>query len=218
MPEHLIEGLRRFRSDTFPRYAEHYRKLVEEGQKPTTLFIGCADSRIVPDLLMGVGPGELFIVRNVGALVPPYEPDLAFHATAAGIEYAVLVLGVTDIVVCGHSHCGAIQALYDPPNPNTPHITKWLELGHGARVEGWTRADDAAGSAAGPDRATLLRTEQRSVTLQLGRLVTYPFVRERVESGTLSLHGWHYLLEEGRVLALDVEKEAFLPLEGDGAD
>ena len=212
MPRHLIEGLQRFRAETFPRYREHYRKLVEEGQKPSVLFIGCADSRVVPDLLMDTGPGELFIVRNVGAFVPPYEPDGAFHGTAAGIEYAVLVLRVTDVVVCGHSHCGAVQALYAEPNPQSPHITRWLELGREARLEEVVRAADVAGSAPALDRDALHRTEQRSVALQLGRLMTYPFVRERVEAGTLSLHGWHYVIEEGRVLTLDVEREEFVPL------
>jgi carbonic anhydrase len=214
MPDHLIEGLRRFRTDTFPRFREHYEKLVEEGQRPTTLFIGCADSRVVPDLLMGTGPGELFIIRNVGAFVPPHEPDGAFHGTAAGIEYAVLVLGVTDIVVCGHSHCGAIQSLYARTSPAMPHVSRWLELGHDARVEGW-EAPEGPEEAAVPERKTLFRTEQRSVALQLERLMTYPFVAERVGAGTLSLHGWHYVIEEGRVLALDVEREAFVPL-GEG--
>lgn len=214
MPEHLIEGLRRFHRETFPRYRDHYRRLVEEGQKPTTLFIGCADSRVVPDMLTGTDPGELFIVRNVGAFVPPFEPDGAFHGTAAGIEYAVLALGVTDIVVCGHSHCGAVQALYAEPNPSTPHITRWLELGQAAKVEELSRAADTTGGATAPDRETLFRTEQRSVALQLGRLFTYPFVEERVEAGTLFLHGWHYIIEDGRVLALDIEQEAFVPLAG----
>lgn len=204
MPQHLIEGLKRFRQETFPRYREHYRRLVEEGQKPSVLFIGCADSRVVPDLLTDTGPGELFLVRNVGAFVPPFEPDSAFHATAAGIEYAVLNLGVTDIVVCGHSHCGAVRALYDAPNAETPHITRWLELAREARV-----GDE-------PTEEALRRAEQRSVALQVGRLLSYPFVATRVEAGTLSLHGWHYIIEDGRVLVLDVGREAFVPV-GDDA-
>lgn len=215
MPEHLIEGLRRFHAETFPRYREHYRTLIQEGQKPTTLFIGCADSRVVPDLLTGAEPGELFIVRNVGAFVPPFEPDASFHGTAAGIEYAVLVLGVTDIVVCGHSHCGAVRALYDLPDPRAPHIARWLELGHEARLPEPAEQVPADDGDAFPDREALLRTEQRSVALQLGRLLTYPFVEERVEAGTLSLHGWHYIIEDGQVLALDVDQQAFLPLSGD---
>lgn len=213
MPEHLIAGLRRFRKETFPRYREHYRRLVEEGQRPTTLFIGCADSRIVPDLLMQTGPGELFIIRNMGAFVPPFEPDEGFHGTSAGIEFAVLALGVTDIVVCGHSHCGALRALYDPPNDETPHISRWLTLGADARVEQPPRDDsDPAASRGAPSPEVLRKTERRSVAVQLERLLSYPMVRKRVDDGTLSLHGWLYVIEEGRILALDVESGAFAPL------
>jgi carbonic anhydrase len=136
MPEHLIEGLQRFRRDTFPAFREHYRRLVEHGQKPTALFIGCSDSRVVPDLLMGTEPGQLFIIRNMGAFVPPYDPEQGYHGTSATIEYAVLALQVTDIVVCGHSHCGAVRAIYDPPSRQTPHIQRWLDLGRGARGPG----------------------------------------------------------------------------------
>lgn len=201
MPEHLIAGLRQFRRDTFPKFREHYQRLVEEGQRPTTLFIGCADSRVVPDLLMQTGPGELFIVRNMGAFVPPFEPDEGFHGTSASIEFATLTLGVTDIVVCGHSHCGAIRALYDDPNPKTPHIGRWLTLGQDARLEGEE-----------PTEGTLRATEKRSVAIQLGRLLGYPMVRERVDRGDLYLHGWLYVIEEGQVLALDVESGVFEPL------
>ncbi|MGK7311047.1 MAG: carbonic anhydrase [Candidatus Longimicrobiales bacterium M2_2A_002] len=204
MPKHLIEGLQRFRSETFPRFRERYQRLVDEGQSPSTLFIGCADSRVVPDLLLDVGPGELFLVRNVGAFVPPFEPDGAYHGTAAGIEYAVLHLRVTDIVVCGHSHCGAVRALYDEPSAETPHITRWLELAREARFD-----DD--GADGDPGQETLRRAEQRSIAIQVGRLMSYPFVRERVEEGTLSLHGWHYIIEDGQVLVLDVEREEFVP-------
>lgn len=208
MPEHLIAGLRNFRRETFPRFREHYRRLVEEGQRPTTLFIGCSDSRVVPDLLMQTGPGELFIVRNMGNFVPPFEPDEGFHGTSAGIEFAVLTLEVTDIVVCGHSHCGAIRALYDAPNPRTPHISRWLTLGEPARLE---PAEREEGDAV-PSPETLRRSERRSVAVQLERLLGYPMVRERVDAGTLSLHAWMYVIEEGRVLALDVESGAFVPL------
>jgi carbonic anhydrase len=205
MPEHLIEGLKRFRQETFPAFREHYRRLVEEGQKPTALFIGCSDSRVVPDKLMATDPGQLFIIRNMGAFVPPYDPEQGYHGTSATIEYAVLVLRVTDIIVCGHSHCGAIRATYDPPSEQTPHIQRWLGLGRDARVPGLSGA-----AALTPD--VLRRTEQRAVALQLERLLGYPLVQERVQEGTLALHGWHYIIEEGEVLALDVEREAFVPL------
>ena len=202
MPGPLIDGLKRFRRDFFPRYRDHYEKLVAEGQKPNTLFLGCADSRVVPDLLTDTLPGELFVIRNVGALVPPFETDLGYHGTSAGIEFATLVLGVKDIVVCGHSDCGAIRALYDAPRQDTPHIVKWLELARPA----------ALAEPASP--GVLRRTEMRSIVLQLERLLTYPMVRERTERGDLSLHGWYYVIEEGKVLALDLDTGEFSIVSG----
>jgi carbonic anhydrase len=199
LPKRLIQGLKRFQSEQFPRFREHYEQLVAEGQNPSTLYIGCSDSRVVPNMLMGTQPGELFIVRNVGAFVPPYETDEGYHGVSAAIEFAVVILGVSDIVVCGHSHCGAIQALYNPPNEATPHINRWLDLGKDARLDGEVNED------------LLRRTEQGAIALQLSRLVTFPTIRERVESGRLALHGWHYIIETGEVLILDVEREEFVP-------
>ncbi len=200
MPEKLIEGLRRFRRDVFPRFRERYATLVDAGQKPATLFIGCADSRVLPELFTGSGPGELFHVRNMGAFVPPFEDDRGFHGTSAAIEFAVSVLAVTDIVVCGHTHCGAIRALYEP-TAGTPHIERWLELATDARLDGPL------------DDALLRRTEQRSIALQLERLLTYPELRARVEDGRISLHGWHYIIEEGTIDILDVARGAFVRME-----
>jgi carbonic anhydrase len=195
MPQRLIEGLRRFQQEHFPRLQEHYRRLVAEGQRPSTLFIGCADSRGTSSV-----PGELFILRNVGNLVPPFEPDAGFHGTSAGIEYGALILGVKDIVVCGHSHCGAIAALYAPTSPRTPHISRWLELARGAQLDAPVSED------------VLRQTERRSIVLQLERLMGYPLVRERVEAGDLCLHGWHYVIEDGTVHILDVASGDFVPL------
>jgi carbonic anhydrase len=200
MPQQLVEGLRRFRRESFPLFREHYERLVAEGQKPSTLFLGCADSRVVPDLLTSTLPGDLFVIRNVGSLIPPFEPDAGFHGTSAGIEFATLVLGVKDIVVCGHSHCGAIRALFTPLRDDTPHISRWLELARPAIVE------------AEMTEPNLRRTEMRSVVLQLQHLTTFPMVRERVESGELCLHGWYYVIEEGQVLALDAGSGEFRPL------
>lgn len=196
MSDRLIEGLRRFNREHFPHFKEHYERLVAEGQKPTTLFIGCSDSRLVPELLTDTLPGELFVVRNVGNFVPPYESDDGFHGTSAAIEFALVGLGVTDIVVCGHSHCGAIAALYNMPTATT-HIRKWLELGREAMIEGHV------------DRNLLRLTEQDSIRLQLARLMTFPLVRDRVDRGAVSLHGWYYVIEEGRVYFLDVADGAF---------
>mgnify|MGYP003485468369 FL=1 len=208
MTDDLVDRLRRFRQGLFPRYRREYRQLVAEGQHPSTLFIGCSDSRLVPYLLTGSGPGELFIVRNVGNLIPPWDASHGYHGTTAAIEYAVQRLGVRDIVVCGHSHCGAIQALYADPLPDAPHMNRWLDLARAAALP-VAASEDA-----------LRQTEQRSIVLQLERLVDYPMVRQRSERGEVFLHGWYYVIEEGQVLVLDVAKGRFeatdIPPPGDG--
>jgi carbonic anhydrase len=200
MPQRLIEGLKRFRREQFPELKEHYERLVNEGQQPTTLFIGCSDSRIDPARLTGTQPGELFVVRNVGNFVPSFEADDGFHGTSAAIEFATVILRVTDIVVCGHSHCGAIEALYRTENRMTPHVNRWLELGRAARQPGTV------------DRALIRRTEERSVALQVERLMTFPMISERVQRGELTLHGWHYVIEEGMVYVMEADG-SFKPVE-----
>jgi carbonic anhydrase len=224
----LLRRLSRFERQFFPRYEQTYRDLVAEGQHPKTLFIGCSDSRIVPYALMDCGPGELFIARNVGNLIPPWDPGppgrprdpaphrgparsavgaptiAGFHGTAAAIEFAVLQLQVQNIVICGHSHCGAIRALYEPPPDEATHLNAWLDL-----------ARDAALPVQGSPEA-LRRVEQRSLVIQLERLMTYPMVERQVRAGQLFLHAWYYVIEEGQVLVLDAERGAFVPHAGLG--
>ena len=207
MPDdELLQRLRRFHLDAFPQYREQFQTLVNEGQRPSTLFIGCSDSRLVPYLLTGAGPGELFLVRNVGAFVPPYDGSQGHHGTAAAIEFAVLNLQVSRIVVCGHSHCGAVRALYADPDPETPHIDRWLDLGRDAVLP------------VTPGAEALRRTEQRCVALQLERLLAYPLVARGVDAGELFLHGWHYVIEDGEVWLLDVESGEFRRADGPRGD
>ncbi|WP_457392000.1 carbonic anhydrase [Roseateles sp. P5_E1] len=200
MPDELLERLRRFQTDAFPQQRSLFRHLVDDGQHPLTLFIGCSDSRLVPYLLTGAGPGELFLVRNVGAFVPPYDQSQGFHGTAAAIEYAVLNLQVRRVIVCGHSHCGAIRALYGEVAPAAQNLARWLDLGR-----------EAALPVAEPGPEVMRRTEQRAIVLQLERLMDYPMVRERVEARALTLHGWHYVIEDGEVHVFDVAVGAFVP-------
>ena len=201
MPEDdLLQRLRRFHDDAFPTQRSLFRHLVDDGQHPTTLFIGCSDSRIVPYLLTGAGPGELFLVRNVGAFVPPHDQSQGFHGTAAAIEFAVLNLNVQRIVVCGHTHCGAIRALYGEVPASATNLRAWLELGREATLP-----------VADPGPEALRRTEQRAIVLQLERLMDYPMVRERVEAGVLSLHGWHYVIEDGEIHVFDIQRGGFVP-------
>jgi carbonic anhydrase len=199
MDDALLQRLRRFQTDYFPRHREQFKDLVDNGQHPTTLFIGCSDSRLVPYLLTGAGPGELFIVRNVGALVPPVEGLHGLHGTAAAIEFAVLNLHVQHIVVCGHSHCGAMKALYEELPEEATNLNAWLDLAREAALPVQVSPE------------ALRRTEQRAVVLQLERLMGYPMVRRRVEAGQLFLHGWHYVIEDGEVHVFDVERGRFVP-------
>ena len=199
VPDDLLQRLRRFHDDTFPGVQEQFQSLVKDGQHPTILFIGCSDSRLVPYMLTGTGPGELFLVRNVGAFVPPYDGSAGYHGTSAAIEFAVLNLKVSRIIVCGHSHCGGIRALYEEVDPQARNLKAWLELGREAVL---------------PVQVTpeaLRRTEQRAVVLQLERLMGYPMVRKQVESKAVTLHGWHYVIEDGEIHVFDVKQGQFVP-------
>lgn len=198
-PDELLLRLRRFHSNYFPLHQQRFQDLVADGQHPKTLFIGCSDSRLVPYLLTGAGPGELFIVRNVGAFVPPYDGSHGLHGTTAAIEYAVLNLHVERVIVCGHSHCGAIRAAYDGVPDEARALKAWLKLAQEALLPVQSSPE------------ALLRTEQRSVVLQLERLMDYPMVRREVEAGRLTLHGWHYVIEDGEIHVFDAQRADFLP-------
>lgn len=198
-PDDLLLRLRRFRSDYFPLHQQRFQDLVTQGQHPKTLFIGCSDSRLVPYLLTGAGPGELFIVRNVGAFVPPYDGSHGLHGTMAAIEFAVLSLHVERIIVCGHSHCGAIRTAYEGAPEEAVALKQWLKLASEALLP------------VQPSPEALCRTEQRAVVLQLERLMDYPMVRREVEAGALTLHGWHYVIEEGEIHVFDAHQGGFVP-------
>ena len=197
--DELLLRLRRFHSDYFPLHQQRFQDLVAQGQHPKTLFIGCSDSRVVPYLLTGAGPGELFIVRNVGAFVPPCDGSHGLHGTTAAIEFAVLSLHVERIIVCGHSHCGAIRAAYEGVPEEAVALQAWLKLATEALLP----------VQASPE--ALRRTEQRLVVLQLERLMAYPMVRREVEKGVLTLHGWHYVIEDGEIHIFDVRQGSFVP-------
>jgi len=202
------KGHEEFKRVKFKQNEERFRKLVNEGQSPKALFIGCSDSRVMPSMITGSGLGDLFIIRNIGNFVPPFKPDSDFHSTASAIEYATSILEVTDIIVCGHSDCGAIGALYKTHTPTAEniHTIKWLELGHSAKR--------VAMMTMGSDDTEELReyTEKLSVVFQLESLLTYPGVKRRVEEGTLYLHGWHYNISDGNILYYDDNDSIFKPL------
>ncbi len=207
----LIKGSQKFKSGEFKKRKREFSKLANEGQNPKILFIGCCDSRVLPNLITDTGPGDLFVIRNIGNFVAPYKLDEDFHSTAAAIEYAVNILEVEHIIVCGHSQCGAISALYYDDSKfakkEIPHVKQWLKLGADARefVQHW------GGELNEEDRLTM--TEEVSVLFQLDNLMTYPTVEDRVKDGKLSLHAWHYNIESGEIFAYDEEREDYIPLD-----
>ena len=208
--EQLIKGNKKFKNSKFPKMEDKFNNLVEYGQNPEVLFIGCSDSRVVPDLIVNSKPGDMFILRNIGNFVPPYKEDHDFHGSSAAIEYAVSVLNVKDIIVCGHSHCGACASLYDDLSnePNLIHVHKWLELGKIAKNEVLRTFSEKK-----VDKETILRnTEMVSVKHQLENLLTYPEIYRKVNIGELSIHGWYYKIEDGSIEYYDGETNSFIPL------
>ena len=187
----LISGHRKFR-EKFESNSEVFEKLAEEGQNPKVLWIGCSDSRVVPELITGADPGELFDVRNIANVVPP-ATSLACAAGAA-VEYAVIHLDVTHIVVCGHTDCGGIKALEAPPDPDgQPHITSWLELARPAR--------DRVLTSDTPEAEHYIETIKTNVLMQCENLRTYPCVADGERSGRLAIHPWLYDLHTGKIFA-----------------
>lgn len=219
MVEPLLKGVAKFQRGYYRRNRERYAQLVKEGQNPGTLFVTCADSRILPDQVTGADPGDLFVLRNVGNMIPPHDPELADPGVGSAIEYAVSVLNVEQIIVCGHSHCGACAALYaGPSEEDMPLTRKWL--GQGARVRDIV-LEKAGGSAetmdelfkSGHRREELLRATEKAMVVQhLENLKRYPVVAKRAEEGRLAVHGWYYAIETGEVEFYDPERLAFVPL------
>jgi carbonic anhydrase len=199
----LFRGIMEFRREEFERHRELFRELGRQ-QKPHTLFIGCSDSRVVPNLITGSAPGELFIVRNVANIVPPYRSTEEYVSTTSAVEYAVLSLGVDTIVVCGHSNCGGCAALNKPEElAELPHVRKWLEVSEEVRG----RVDRLMTGDTPEEREWL--TEQVNVLVQMKNLLTYPYVRERYEREELRIFGWHYLIETGEIYNFNDETQLF---------
>jgi carbonic anhydrase len=188
----LVEGYRRFREETWPTERKRYQALAERGQKPRTLVIGCSDSRVDPQTVFGAGPGELFVVRNVAGLVPPFAPDSGYHGTSAAIEYAVRVLEVDRIVVLGHALCGGVRAMVEGVPPQArDFVGPWLELARPAKAS----APDIARAADGPD--AYAPYEIGVVRLSVNNLMTFPWIADAVGEGRLALAGFRFDIRTG---------------------
>jgi carbonic anhydrase len=206
----LIKGNKRFRKAKFTQYKDDFNTLIEHGQKPTILFIGCSDSRVVPDLIVDSKPGDMFLLRNIGNFVPPFKEDFDYHGVSAVIEYAVSVLKVKDIIVCGHSHCGACASLYEDLSDNKKliHVKKWLELGQKAKDYALMNLLETKST-----KDELLRTTEKiSVTHQLENLLTYPEIVKRVKKGKLNIHGWFYNIKDGSIEEYNHKKSKYVKL------
>ncbi|QKF81037.1 carbonic anhydrase [Halarcobacter ebronensis] len=204
--EDLKEGNKLFKKTKFNDYKNDFRTLVEKGQSPEILFIGCSDSRVVPDLIISSKPGDMFIVRNVGNFVPPYKNDNDFHGTTAAIEFALSVLDVKHIIICGHSYCGACKSLYMDleHNDSLVHMKKWLQLGMKAKEMVLKDFDIKI-----DEQRVYRETEKKSVICQLENLLTFPEVKKRIDERRLSIHGWYYKIEDGSIEYYNREKKVF---------
>jgi carbonic anhydrase len=199
----LIQGVQRFHRKVFRARRGQFERLAR-GQRPEVLFITCSDSRIDPGLLTQSEPGDLFVLRNAGNIIPPRGASAGEEAT---IEFAVDGLGVRDVVVCGHSHCGAIKGLLNPEEiAGLPAVARWLGLAGATR----RKVREKYGHLDG-DRL-ISAAVQENVLVQIEHLRTLPSVAARLASGDLRLHGWVYTIESGEVLAYDPARGRFLPL------
>src|SRR6201991_232735 len=204
-PQALLNGYRTFTTQRLPTEQSRYRELSVRGQFPEVMVIGCCDSRVSPEVIFDAGPGELFVVRNIANLVPTYQPDSGAHGVSAALEYAVQVLKVKHIVVLGHAQCGGIRAFFDKIEPITPgdFIGKWMAqfIKPGEVVEQRTHESM---------QDFVTRIEKAAVFRSLENLMTFPFVRARVDSGDLQLHGAYFGVAEGSLFVLDRATKQFL--------
>ena len=201
----LVQGIHHFRSNIFRPQRELFERLAA-GQNPDALFITCSDSRINPNLITQTEPGDLFILRNAGNIVPPY--GAANSGEAATIEFAVLGLGIKDIIMCGHSHCGAMKGLLQRDNlRDMPALNAWLAHAEATRLIMKEKYSQLA------DEALLTASAQENVLVQLENLRTHPAVAAGLARGNLKLHGWVFKINTGEVFAYDPERGQFVLIE-----
>ena len=212
-PKHLLDGYRAFTTQRLPTEQSRYQELSERGQSPSVMVVGCCDSRVSPEVIFDAGPGELFVVRNVANLVPVYQPDGGAHGVSAALEYAVNVLRVPHVVVLGHAQCGGIRAFIDKIDPLSEgdFIGRWMAMfiKPGEVVE--QREHEAM-------QDFVVRIEKAAIFRSLENLMTFPFVRSRVENGEMQLHGAYFGVAEGSLFVLDRVTKEFRSIAQPAAD
>jgi carbonic anhydrase len=212
--EVIIQGYQKFKHQYYDKKDVAFNELIKNGQKPKVLVIACSDSRVDPAIIMNSQPGDLFVVRNVANLIPPYEQDNGYHGTSAALEFGVCVLGIKHIIVLGHSACGGmIQLIKNETNnsndKDTSFINKWIEL---ARPS-YRQALNQCNHNNTPTEALAAECAQYSLINSLENLQTFPWVRERVQSKELLLHAWYFDLLTGSITSFSKERNAFIELE-----
>jgi carbonic anhydrase len=200
--ERLIEGFQRFRADYFEANRARFERLAGRPQHPRYAIVTCCDSRIDTTRVFDALPGEVFLIRNIANLVPPYEPDEHHHSTSAAIEYAIRVLKVGQFVVLGHAGCGGIQALLDPPVPPTDFINLWLEMAASAR-------DRTLGKEGLSREERQRHCELEALKSSWSNLLSFPWLRARVDDGSLQVDALHLDLEHGKLLLYDRQGDSF---------
>jgi carbonic anhydrase len=205
----LIDGYHRFRAKDWAHERERWSELAE-GQSPQVMILSCADSRVDPAHIFDARPGEIFVVRNIAALAPPYETSRGFHGVSAALEFAVTQLEVGEILVMGHGLCGgcaaALTGQFDQTEPGEGHfIADWVRMLDGAR-------DDVRSNHRELDRSAFTEMEREAVKVSLANLRTFPWIKEREEAGKLRLHGAHFAIAEGRLYVLDEAEDDFRPV------
>lgn len=203
----FIAGFKRFQENYFC-VDEKLFTVLRDGQKPRVLVIACSDSRVDPAILTDCAPGDLFVIRNVASLIPPYERDMGHHGVSAALEFAVKGLEVQHIIIMGHGHCGGIQALMrgETGQERFEFVSRWVDIAAPAKRK--VLEDLPEKSAQTQQKAC----EQASVLLSLENLLTFPWIRERVDAGQILLHGWYFDLEKGELLGYLPQTASFEPL------
>lgn len=208
----LIAGYRRFRAGYYEQHSSKFERLGAKGQKPHYMIIGCADSRVDPSINFDTGPGDVFMVRNVANVVPPYAPDGDHHGTSAALEFAMKGLEIPNIVILGHAKCGGIAALVDREPGDAPtndFLDLWMSVARPARRAAF-KAAEAVGVADDRDRVCHL-CEQENVKIGLKNLMTFPWIAERVKAGTTKLHGLYFDITKGELYRLNGEAFELVP-------
>lgn len=203
-PQRLIDGYRDFRENRLPSETNRLKLLANHGQRPKIMLIGCCDSRVSPEVIFDAAPGEIFVVRNIANLIPPYDPDDHHHGTSAALEFAVKVLKVQHIVVMGHGRCGGVQAALENPAIKTQSdfIGNWVAMMDELAAE--VRNDTQV-----PAEQKQKELEHRSVMLSLQNLLSFPWIKTAHDSGELFLHGAWFDVSEGELHALNSKDEKF---------